>query len=201
MRTLLHRNVKFVAIGLALLALGACGKTSDSVSENPPQNSGITSTPKANISSPAQARPVPKKTIYKYVGTVNSANANYFMSRVADNVDKIIGIQIAVDRGDSDVPGGGDSSYLVYQDQKSGQFSASKTDADGGGIELVVPAIEANFQHGDYVIDGFYMVKAGGVHQGVASFGLEKVDESEILLNQHLKIVVRSVPRKLTPNH
>jgi len=54
---------------------------------------------------------------------------------------------------------------------------------------------DGRFEHSGYVLDGFYRVKSGGVHQGTSSFGLSSVDEAQIRLNGGLKIKAVKIGR------
>jgi hypothetical protein len=42
------------------------------------------------------------------------------------------------------------------------------------------------FLHGDYVIDGYFIPRRGGMHQGVISIPFEKIDDAQVLLNPNV---------------
>jgi hypothetical protein len=126
-------------------------------------------------------------TMPKYVGTISPDNAPQFLVDVANRLDQIVGIKVEV------VPSGNDDphKYLVDRDDRLFVISASaKNNFAQEGIEIVAPYQEASFLHGSWVLDGFYVVKSGGVHQGIASFGLQKVNEGEVLLSPKYAVKV-----------
>ena len=40
-----------------------------------------------------------------------------------------------------------------------------------------------SYQHGSYIVDGYFIARSGGEHQGVVSDAFEKVDDTKVLLN------------------
>jgi hypothetical protein len=128
--------------------------------------------------------------IPKYVGTISAENAPQFLLDVANRVDQIVGVQVEI------IPSGngGPLKYFVDRDDRLFVISGSvKNNFAQEGIEIVSPKDEASFLHGSWVLDGFYVVKSGGVHQGVASFGLQKVNEGEVLLSPKFAVKIRRI--------
>ncbi len=136
------------------------------------------------IHSPRQ----PGHTIPKYVGQITPRNVGILLNDVAARRDRIIGLQVQIAPNGAGDPKG----YVVDRDDRLFVISADvKTALADDGLEVVAPKDEASFLHGQWILDGFYVVKSGGIHQGVASFGLEKVDEGAVLLSP--KYIVRRV--------
>jgi hypothetical protein len=140
--------------------------------------------PKAD--SPVETRP---ETIPKYVGYLDDKTTPAFLVGIASHVDQIVGIRAQIRPSENaadprDYTAADDDRLFVISEKVRNQFADE-------GIEVVAPKDEVNWLHGSWVIDGFYVVKSGGVHQGIASFGLQKVNEGEVLLSP--KYVVRAV--------
>ena len=127
-------------------------------------------------------------TIPKYVGRITPRNVGILLTDVAARRDRIIGLQIQIAPSGPGDPKG----YIVDRDDRLFVISADvKTTFADDGLEVVAPKDEASFLHGWWILDGFYVVKSGGIHQGAASFGLEKVNEGAVLLSP--KYIVRRV--------
>jgi hypothetical protein len=119
---------------------------------------------------------------------VNARTADRFLQLVSRNVDKVIGLKVYVDPN-TDEQFERDGYLALYSEN---QLSVSKgpPGIGGGGIEVVKNGL-IDRTMGFYVIDGFFIVKGGGVHQGVASFGLQPVDEAAVRLNPAVKLIER----------
>jgi hypothetical protein len=128
------------------------------------------------------------RTVIVYTGEVNAKTADRFLSTMSRNVDKVIGAKVLVEPSqDGELERTG---YLaIYSDN---QLGISLTDRKGmnGGVEVVKNGPVQRMM-GSYSIDGMFLVKPGGLNQGVASFGLEPVDEASVRLNQSVRIVER----------
>jgi hypothetical protein len=59
---------------------------------------------------------------------------------------------------------------------------------DNTEVELVING-GVHWQHGGWNVDGFYLVKPGGLHQGISSFGLMQTDEAAVRLNPAVRFV------------
>lgn len=144
----------------------------------------------AMIASPVSSTPNKRvapseRNIVTYTGEVNAGSAERFNNLISENVDKVIGLQVLVDPSSStDFDNHG---YLA--NVLDGQMVISKTDpVQGGGTEVVTNA-PVQWMMGGLSIDGFFVVKPGGLNQGIASFGLQPVDEAAVRLNPAVKIV------------
>jgi hypothetical protein len=125
------------------------------------------------VSHPATTAPVAvMEPIPELHGPVTRANFDRFEAFVSSHLDRVIGLKVSFDT-----------------DEKAKGLNAS---ADGGQfVTYVTPntqtEIVANsgysFQHGSYVFDGFFIVKNGGMHQGVVSYGLVQAKEEAIRLS------------------
>lgn len=130
----------------------------------------------------------PRLTLLRMTGTVTADNAASFTEFVAKHQDKVIGLQVHVTPGtQADFTA---KHYMAQTDDRL--FVIFKRGDNNGGIEVVAPKGEAGWLHGDYVLDGFYVVKSGGMHQGTLSYGLEKTDEGAIRANPD--VIVKDVP-------
>lgn len=141
------------------------------------------------VGSPAaEAADCARLTLLRMTGTVTADNAAAFTEFVAKHQDKVIGLQVRIAPGTpTDFTA---KHYLAEVDERL--FVVFKRGADEGGIEVVAPKDEAGWLHGEYVLDGFYVVKSGGMHQGTLSYGLEKTDEGIIRTNPN--VTVKDVP-------
>lgn len=108
-----------------------------------------------------------------YVGEVTTANAERFTTTLSNHVDKVVGLQIAfgtISEGDlltDGSPNGG--AYISYANSYS------------GGVQINIP--DAYWRHGQWVADGFYTVKYGGMGQGIMGYYLRPADEAAIRLS------------------
>jgi len=127
------------------------------------------------------------RTVIQYSGQVNERSANRFAEVISRNVDRVIGLKVAIEP--SEEASFSRTGYIAEIDGR--QFVMSKSDPrNGGGIEVVTNGAVGR-DAGMFKLDGIYIVKAGGMHQGVASFGLQPVDEATVRLNPSVKIVER----------
>jgi hypothetical protein len=129
----------------------------------------------AAVAAPATAQ---TRTIIRYVGMVTNANFPTFLGLLADSVDTVVGMRVSVDPQPEprSVELGEDGSAHLYD----------------GEIEMNVRA-GAHWAHGSIVLDGYWLVKYGGMYQGVLAFGLEQVDEAMIALNAGIRVEDRQV--------
>jgi hypothetical protein len=45
------------------------------------------------------------------------------------------------------------------------------------------------WEHGQWIVDSFYLVKPGGMFQGTSCFGLVGIDEAAVRLNSAVKLI------------
>ena len=55
--------------------------------------------------------------------------------------------------------------------------------------EFLFPDGTYNYQHGDYIIEGYFIARSGGIHQGILSDAFENVDDAQVLLNPSVQEV------------
>jgi len=143
----------------------------------------------AGVTSSSIAAPpthaVAARTVVTYTGAVNVHTADRFLDLISRNVDKVIGLKVYIDPNTDEQFEHDGYLALYVEDQLS--VSKGPPGGGGGGIEVVKNG-PIDRTMGFYVIDGFFIVKAGGVHQGVASFGLQPVDEAAVRLNPAVKL-------------
>lgn len=123
------------------------------------------------------------KSVTVYSGEVSPTNADRFVRLVSRHVDSVIGLKLSV------VPSSStdfaQSGYIAEADGP--QFVISKSDPQSGGTEVVTNAAIGR-DAGNYLLDGLFIVKSGGMHQGISSFGLQPVDEATVRLNPSVTI-------------
>ena len=56
-------------------------------------------------------------------------------------------------------------------------------DQNGFGTEYLFPKGSYVYLHGSYMVKGYFIIRTGGMHQGVSSVAFEKVDDAIVLLN------------------
>jgi ABC-type Fe3+-hydroxamate transport system substrate-binding protein len=168
--------MRLIAI-LALAALAACSR---------PQHQAAAS------AAPSLARQAPARIVQRITGEVTPANAERFAELVGGQEDQIIGLKLNIQPGtDADFKA---SRYMAEPSDQLFVVSIGDGDAEGDGTEVVMPTAEASLLHGSYVVDGFYQVKAGGMHQGIVSWGLEKIDPGSVLLNPQVAVQDKALP-------
>jgi hypothetical protein len=110
--------------------------------------------------------------IYKVRGTVTSSNFAGLASFMLNSVDSIVGLGLFIPANDSFGKG------IVTTD--SGEMLA----IFGKGYDVEIAVSSGYFyRSGNFVLDGFFLAKYGGIHQGTQSVGLSATDESAVLLS------------------
>jgi hypothetical protein len=115
-------------------------------------------------------------------GTLTESTYPEFEKFIDDNVNKIIGLKITVERSGSDaapLQASADNGQLVVYLNSTPDESSESEIVAGNGF---------SYQHGSYVLEGLFMVKNGGMHQGVISYSLKKTDESPAKLDPSIKL-------------
>lgn len=114
-------------------------------------------------------------------GSLHIKTWKEFVDFVSDNTDKIVSVKIWVDAKKHDNKKG-----VLVADISQKQLVIYKTGMDGSGGDYdaeVVVNDNYRYEHGQYVIDGFFVIKSGGMHQGILSYGLNGVPDSQVLLS------------------
>lgn len=119
-----------------------------------------------------------------YTGQVTRETSEPFTTALANRVDSIVGVQVIVDPTDDRSPDG----YLVDRISEDGGVYISRTSGNQGGVQINAPT--AYWRHGSYVIDGYFIVKYGGMGQGIMGYQLKPVDEAAVLLSSSRRTVV-----------
>ncbi len=117
----------------------------------------------------AQSRP----RISVLSGSVTVRNYVKLESFLSRNLDKIVGLKIYFDSASHPAPlvaGVSEKRFVAY---KRIPETTSEIVASDGFYWL----------HGGYQFDGYFVVKSGGMHQGVISYGLQKVPEDRVILS------------------
>lgn len=136
------------------------------------------------MTSPALAQS--QTVIPVYSGQVTFENSERFTTALANRVDTIVGVKLTVDPTDARSPSG----YLVDQISDEGGAYISRTLGNMGGVQINVPS--AYWRHGSYVVDGFFVVKYGGMGQGIMGYQLQPVDEAVVLLSPVRRITIHA---------
>jgi len=119
-----------------------------------------------------------RPAIPQLYGQVTETNYQAFEDFIAEHLDKVIGLKLSIERTIDDRRHlkASDSQF----DAKTRQFVLYRT--PDTTVEIVSTG-GYTFQHGSYVFDGFYIVKSGGMHQGVVSYGPVSTDEAQVRLS------------------
>lgn len=139
----------------------------------------------ATQATPAQKavhHPAGTVTLVSYSGTVDAQTFDKFTDVISASTDKVIELKLLVERSAKDQ----DRYYVGVGD---GELSISGGDPMDHPCEVLI--------HGPIgttadmlTIDGFYLVKNGGMHAaGALSWGLVPVDEATVRLNPKIRIV------------
>ena len=140
------------------------------------------------ISSPAMAHTKQSAThrtdpsIVCLIGVVDKNSVKRFTDLIAESMDKVIELKIAVTQSTN-----GEERYYV-------SVSGERLEISGGDPMDSPFEVLINGPTGTTMdmlaVDGFYLVKSGGMHAaGALSWGLTPVDEASIRLNPSIHIV------------
>jgi hypothetical protein len=130
---------------------------------------------------PASPRLVPLIT-----GTATADNVEELMSAAGGACDSFIGVKVRFDPAPAD----DDLQYSVSGDTEDDYLIVFRS-GDPTSTELVINGA-FRWEQGAYVVDGFFLVKSGGMHQGVVSLGLQPVEEA--ILQSSPKIAILEQP-------
>lgn len=119
--------------------------------------------------------PPEQKVVPRIVSEVLDDNFVAFCARLEAAVGSVIGLHVSMSKPiePRDAVLGSDGGVYMF---------------NGTNVEINT-ASGATFRHGDIIFDGFWMVKYGGMHQGVRSVYLEHVADAGILLNPAITVV------------
>lgn len=136
------------------------------------------------MAGPVMAQNQPVVPIY--AGQITYENSGRFTTALANRVDTIVGVKVTLDPTSKDSPDG----YLVGQIRDDGGAYVSRTEGNMGGVQINAPS--AYWRHGSYVIDGFFVVKYGGMGQGIRGYQLQPVDDAAVLLSMALRVTIEA---------
>ena len=112
-------------------------------------------------------------------GRVTERNYPRLEKLMAAQVDRVVGLKIIVKKSGID-------DRLSAEADADGQFVMYRS---GRARSEIIANEGYALRHGDYVLDGFFLVKHGGLHQGIVSYALEPVDETKVRLNPAVQII------------
>lgn len=121
------------------------------------------------LMSAAQARPIHIEFLHGEITSDNIADLGNLACR---NHDKIVHLNMDIvwPENSTKVETNGFRRLIVYTDD----------------IEYLFPYGSYEYQHGGYRIDGYFIVRSGGMHDGVTSDAFERVRDEPVLLNPHV---------------
>lgn len=145
---------------------------------------GLSGTPAAIAKAPVRHGTVRVATVMVYEGIVDARSAQRFKDLISENTDKVIGLKVVVEQSREE-----DVKYFVSRGDDD--LTIAVGDPFDGPVELVIngPTGTTMAMH---TIDGFYLIKSGGMHTvGAISFGAIPADEAAMRLNPNIRIVTR----------
>lgn len=114
-------------------------------------------------------------------GSLTADNFDRVTEIVVDELNYVLGLQLRQEVWPDEI-----DPPLVVSAGENRQLVIYKR--DDAQVELVING-GVSWRHGGWNVDGFYIVKPGGTHQGIASFGLIQAEEAAIRLNPAIRIV------------
>lgn len=121
-------------------------------------------------------------------GTVTLENFDRIREIIVDECNDVIGLSLHFEVSPEDDT---TNPRIVVSEDANRLVVYRTPDTEA---EFVING-EIRWEHGAWIADGFYLVKPGGLHQGVASFGLIAIDEAALRLNLAVRIVRVNVNR------
>src|SRR5262249_49907802 len=115
-------------------------------------------------------------------GTLTESTYPEFEKFVDDHVNKVVGLKITVERSGSDdapLQAAADNGQLVVYLKSTPDEPSESEIVAGNGF---------TYQNGVYVVDGLFIVKNGGTHQGIVSYSLKKANEAATKLDPSVRL-------------
>jgi hypothetical protein len=113
--------------------------------------------------------------VYRVNGHVTPKNVRGFQVFLLNSVDAIVGLKVHFSADNRHGPG------IVTAEADNGSFVSYMA---GNDAEVEIFAKDGfEYRSGDYVFDSFYLVKYGGMHQGIHTVSLNRMEESSVLLS------------------
>jgi hypothetical protein len=104
---------------------------------------------------------------------IDPSNVQWLSGLACRNYDRIVHVDLSISWPDKD------------------------TDAETAGFERLVfwnseaeflfPKGTYFFLHGSWIVKGYFIVRSGGVHQGIVSDAFEKIDDATVMLNPNVQ--------------
>ncbi len=125
----------------------------------------------------------PARHVRHLRGELTRENYNRFSEVIFDEINSIIGLDLMI----QETSGSGEEEehFSVAHD---GERLITYLTSAGGGVEILING-GLSRQWAMWRADGFYLVKSGGMQQGICSVGLLPADEALIRLNPAVRIV------------
>lgn len=124
----------------------------------------------------------PFRHIRQFRGTLSCSNASRLFDAVVEDCDRVVGLSLLAE------PQNDDQRLQIWAHGTEKLVLFLKEQADDSGVELNVNG-GFRWEHGSWIIDGFFLVKPGGMFQGTCCFGLLDADEASIRLNPSVRII------------
>jgi len=105
-------------------------------------------------------------------GAINQQTIGALSGLSCRNYDKIVHLDIAVEW----------PSEKINAEKTGFKRLVFWTD----DYEFLFPKGSYNYQHGYWLVKGYFIARSGGYHQGIASAAFEKVDDSSVMLNPNV---------------
>lgn len=121
----------------------------------------------------ANEAPRPARHVRRLAGKLTRQNYDRFSEVVFDEINNVIGLDLMIEPT-LEAGVDGDDRYSVAH---HGDRLITYKVEDAGGVEILVNG-GLSLQWGMWRADGFYLIKSGGMHQGICSVGLLPVDDS-----------------------
>lgn len=137
-----------------------------------PRRAVLAALPFALFVGPALA--AKPKEIVRVSGTVTPRNYKGLETFLLNSIDKLIGLKLRFDANED----AGRNEVAAYVED--GLFLAYLREEESES-QITAKDSVASFQHGGYVLDGFFVVKYGGMNQGIQALVLEPSDEGAVL--------------------
>lgn len=112
-----------------------------------------------------------KSKVFRVNGAVTPKNFKGLEAFLLNSMDTVIGLRIRFEASEDPVSASlSDGKFVAYL---SGEDAQSEIVANKGFVS----------QHGGYDFDGFFVVKSGGMHQGIISLFLDAAADATVLLS------------------
>jgi hypothetical protein len=105
-------------------------------------------------------------TIEFLQGEITPATVGWLSGLSCRNYDHVVHLDIGITWPDATVETSGYERLI---------FSASSA-------EYLFPKGTYMYLHGSYIVKGYFIARAGGMHQGIISDAFEKIDDAQVML-------------------